>query len=176
MKTYNTKYLIISIFLLLTISCSNVQQYNCNKYPILNEQGTLMVTWNFLDFAIGGKGFFQLTYSNGNIVYTRDGRFYISEDSLIAHYSGYHIYPSIKVLDKNLEITVSADGMLTQRLDSSIFIGQLQIALFNNPSGLDSLENNIYQESFCSGQPDHQSPHSNGAGMIYQGYLEANKY
>ena len=51
-------------------------------------------------------------------------------------------------------------------------IGTLQLAMFINPAGLQSLGENLYGETAASGTPSSNAPGSNGAGLLNQGYVE----
>ena len=42
-------------------------------------QGSVTETGNALDLAISGSGFFQVELPDGNIAYTRDGNFNLSQ-------------------------------------------------------------------------------------------------
>jgi len=52
-------------------------------------------------------------------------------------------------------------------------LGNIQIARFLNPSGLQSLGQNLLKESPASGAPQVLTPGLNGAGTLMQGTLEA---
>ncbi len=51
-------------------------------------------------------------------------------------------------------------------------IGQVVVGLFTNPEGLAKMGNNLYTESYDSGQPVLGSPDSGGRGMILSNSLE----
>jgi flagellar hook-basal body protein len=51
-------------------------------------------------------------------------------------------------------------------------LGQLQLAGFPNPQGLDPKGGNIYAETAASGAPSAAAPGSNGLGRIQQGFVE----
>ena len=51
-------------------------------------------------------------------------------------------------------------------------VGQLELAAFQNPAGLDPLGDNLFMESAASGTPTTGSPASDGFGSLLQGYLE----
>ena len=46
-------------------------------------------------------------------------------------------------------------------------------ACYLNPAGLNAKGENLYLETEASGAPQETDPGSNGAGTIYQGYVEA---
>ena len=51
-------------------------------------------------------------------------------------------------------------------------VGQLQLASFVNPAGLQSMGENLYVETAASGTPNQRNPGINGVGMLSQGYVE----
>jgi flagellar hook protein FlgE len=56
---------------------------------------------------------------------------------------------------------------------SSRTLGQVALAGFNNPSGLDRVGNNLLKESPNSGNATISIPGANGIGTVSSGYLEA---
>jgi flagellar basal-body rod protein FlgG len=51
-------------------------------------------------------------------------------------------------------------------------LGQLQVATFANPAGLDPAGQNMFRETAASGTPTVGTPGLNGHGSISQGYVE----
>ena len=51
-------------------------------------------------------------------------------------------------------------------------IGTLQVTTFINPAGLESKGENLYSETAASGTPSPNTPGTNGAGSLWQGYVE----
>ena len=51
-------------------------------------------------------------------------------------------------------------------------LGQLQLASFMNPAGLDPRGGNLFAETAASGTPQTGNPASNGLGAINQGAVE----
>jgi len=51
-------------------------------------------------------------------------------------------------------------------------VGQIQLATFINPTGLQSMGQNLYLETAASGTPSTNSPGTNGAGVLNQNYVE----
>jgi flagellar basal-body rod protein FlgG len=52
-------------------------------------------------------------------------------------------------------------------------LGQIQIARFVNPAGLQAMGQNLLRETAASGAPQLLVPGQGGAGNLYQGTLEA---
>ena len=51
-------------------------------------------------------------------------------------------------------------------------LGQIQLATFQNPSGLSSLGNNVFGQTAASGAPVVSNPGAGGAGTVQSGFLE----
>ncbi len=51
-------------------------------------------------------------------------------------------------------------------------VGQIELAKFLNPAGLQALGHNLYQASVASGDAILGNPSENGFGQLAQGYLE----
>ncbi len=51
-------------------------------------------------------------------------------------------------------------------------VGSIQLSTFVNPAGLESKGENLYVETGASGSPNTNTPGTNGAGVVLQGYVE----
>ena len=51
-------------------------------------------------------------------------------------------------------------------------IGQIELATFVNPAGLESIGGNLFDKTSASGEPIFSVPGEEGVGTVYQGYLE----
>jgi flagellar basal-body rod protein FlgG len=141
-----------------------------------HTQGSLMTTKNALDIAIQGDGFFQINQADGTTAYTRDGAFKVSATGQIVTSNGALLAPGITIPPNVAAITVAQDGMVNVELTNGggqQQIGQIQIARFVNPAGLQSLGQNLLRETPASGAPQVQNPGQAGAGQLMQGALEA---
>ena len=141
----------------------------------LHTQGNLQATENSTDLAINGNGFFQVQMPNGDNAYTRDGSFQKDANGQMVTSNGYLIQPSITIPENALSISVSKDGIVsvtTPGNSASTQVGQLQVATFVNPAGLQSIGENLYLETDASGTANENQPGQNGAGSLYQGYVE----
>jgi flagellar basal-body rod protein FlgG len=139
------------------------------------EQGTLKQTAGPLDWALQGKGYFQVEMPDGEIAYTRAGAFKLSPDGEIVTMDGFVIQPAITVPEDAISITVSEFGDVQVTLDGQVDplqLGQLEIASFINPPGLEAIGNNLFLESAASGVPILGIAGEEGIGSILQGFLE----
>ncbi len=141
----------------------------------LHAQGGLVNTSNPLDVAITGDGYFQIAKSDGTIAYTRDGSFKLSPTGQLVNSGGALLQPAITIPNTAASVTIAATGAVSIELAAggSQIIGQLQLARFVNPSGLQALGSNLMKETPASGTPTVLAPGTNGAGTLMQGSLEA---
>lgn len=161
---------------------SNGLQLGVGVRPVstakLFTQGALQQTGNDLDVAINGNGFFQIQLPDGTTGYTRDGSFQLDNQGQIVTTSGYVVLPGITVPANALSITFGRDGTVsvTQPATPSpttAQIGNLQVATFVNPGGLQSVGENMFLETASSGAATPNTPGLNGAGLLNQKMVEA---
>ncbi|MCB0263613.1 MAG: flagellar basal-body rod protein FlgG [Calditrichia bacterium] len=139
-------------------------------------QGAITVTENPLDIAIQGDGFMMVRMPDGNAAYTRDGALKISSDGLIVTTDGYVVEPELTIPEDAQQIVIRADGQVeVLSFGETQFsqIGQLELARFINPAGLESMGHNLYRETAASGTPFSGIPGTEGLGSLAQGFLEA---
>jgi len=89
--------------------------------------------------------------------------------------SGYTVQPPITIPANTTKLTVGRDGtvsIMQAGSAASTQIGTLQVATFINPAGLESKGENLYAETAASGTPAPNTPGTNGAGALWQGYVE----
>ncbi|RMG35623.1 MAG: flagellar basal-body rod protein FlgG [Gammaproteobacteria bacterium] len=142
----------------------------------LHTQGNIVQTNNSFDVAVQGNGFFQVTHPDGSIVYTRDGSFGMDSSGQLVTQNGYPLQPSITVPANTLSVTIGSDGTVSALVAGSTTpttIGNLTLAQFINPTGLEAIGDNLYRETASSGAPQIDTPGTNGAGTLIQGSLES---
>ena len=141
----------------------------------MHAQGNMVNSQNPLDVAIAGEGFFQIAQADGTIAYSRDGNFKLSSSGQLVTSNGALLQPAITVPTTASSITIGRDGTVSIELAAGgqQVLGQLQIARFVNPSGLQSLGQNLMKETPASGTPQVLKPGQTGAGTLMQGTLEA---
>lgn len=141
----------------------------------INEQGNMVKTDNNLDLAINGRGYFQVTLPSGETAYTRAGNFTLSPDGQIVTSDGFEVSPGLTVPAGATGITINATGEVLAKLDGETTptnVGQLDLALFINPGGLDSVGDNLFLETPASGAANVGIPGTDGFGAIVQNFLE----
>ncbi len=140
-----------------------------------HNQGTVVQTENSLDVAMQGRGFFQVELPNGDFAYTRSGAFQRNQDGDIVNIDGYLLSPNITIPDDATSISINATGEVEVTIDGQIEptnLGQLDIATFINPAGLEAIGGNLYLETEASGDPVIGLAGDEGFGSILQGFLE----
>ena len=139
------------------------------------NQGNFKQTENPLDVAIEGEGFFQVTRPDGTLSYTRTGEFKVDSDGRLVTSDGYLIEPQLSIPADTLAITISADGIVSVTqpgLAVPTQVGNIELARFINPSGLQPIGKNLYVPTAASGTATTAVPGSDGMGTIAQGFLE----
>lgn len=143
---------------------------------IVQTQGDFSATGNPLDLTIQGNGFFQVTLPDGETAYTRSGAFQLDANGNIVTADGNPLTPGITIPNGVTSVTIGSDGTVsvTQAGQTAAQqVGSIQLALFPNPAGLNSVGNNLFLQTTGSGDPIVGSPGSSeGLGTIEQGYLE----
>ena len=135
-------------------------------------QGSLQVTDVAMDFAIGGKGFFTIDYTNkggeGSTFYTRDGNFQLTEDGYLVTTDGDFVLGKkgngterIK-LDPMKDVVVDKQGYIFQ---DGRQVAQLKITDFEDYNYLEHYGENFYY-------PVDGAKETDADGQIIQGYLE----
>ncbi len=138
-------------------------------------QGNTQNTRQDLDLAVMGQGFFQIENSDGQIMYTRNGQFQVNSEGLMVNAQGLPLQPQIQIPDNAHSISVGTDGTVsitTADDPAPQQIGQITLAKFINPAGLEALGGNLYRETASSGPADELIAGTDGAGAIKQGTLE----
>jgi len=142
---------------------------------VMLSQGSIAQTGGDLDVAIEGQGYLEVTLPNGNAAYTRDGALKRTGDGLIVTADGYPVVPNITIPADARSISINAEGEVfayfTDRVEAEQ-LGQLNIAGFTNPKGLEAIGSNLFLESPASGPSIVTTPGLDGMGTLRQGYLE----
>ncbi len=143
---------------------------------IVFSQGNFSATTNPLDLVIQGKGFFQVRRSSGDLAYTRAGEFHLDRDGNIVTSDGDALEPQITIPPDAQSITIAQDGTVSFTQPGQTTAqngGQIQLANFQNPAGLNSIGRSLYTPTAASGDPTVGNPGGReGIGTLLQGYVE----
>ncbi|RMG47386.1 MAG: flagellar basal-body rod protein FlgG [Acidobacteria bacterium] len=137
-------------------------------------QGDFRPTDNPFDLVIEGDGFFRLTRPDGTAVYTRDGAFTTDENGNLVNALGYALDPPLTIPQDAKGLTVGRDGTVSVRLSDETVsqIGNIELASFINPAGLQAIGGNMFVATVASGDEIIGTPGQDGLGEIGQGFLE----
>jgi flagellar basal-body rod protein FlgG len=139
------------------------------------SQGNLQQTSNNLDLAVKGNGFFQIQMPEGTTAYTRDGAFQLDANGQIVTSNGNTVLPGITIPANAQSLTIGQDGTVSVTVPGQATaqtVGQIQLATFINPAGLEPRGQNLFSETASSGTPNAGAPNANGIGALQQGFVE----
>jgi flagellar basal-body rod protein FlgG len=143
---------------------------------VISQQGNFDTTGNPLDLAIQGAGFFQVLLPSGEIAYTRSGNFHLDNVGNVVTSDGNPLQPAITIPPDALTITIGNDGTVsvtTPGQQQPAQVGTIQLATFQNPGGLNSMGQNLFETTGASGDPIVGTPGgAEGLGTIQQGSVE----
>ena len=143
---------------------------------IIFSQGSFQQTSNPLDLVIEGRGFFQVRRPTGELAYTRAGQFQLNRDGILVTGDGDPLEPQITIPAEAQSITVAPAGtvsFLQSGQTAAQLAGQIQLATFVNPAGMNMIGRNLYLPTDASGEPTVGNPGGQeGTGNLLQGYTE----
>lgn len=142
----------------------------------ITTQGTLSTTGNSLDLALDGEGYFQVQLPGGKLGYTRAGNFSRSAEGQLVTAQGYPVIPAITIPEGASAITIGNDGSVSANIAGSgapTELGQITVAAFANPAGMQALGDNYLTETAASGPAQIGVAGDAGRGSIRQGMLES---
>ena len=124
---------------------------------VIQTQGDFSQTGNPLDLTIQGQGFFQVLLPNGQTAYTRAGSFHPDGQGNLVDQDGDAVQPAITIPTGATSVTVGSDGTVSVTLAGQTAaqqVGTMQLALFNNPGGLNSTGSNLFLADHRVGRSD----------------------
>lgn len=133
------------------------------------EQGSFRETGENFDLALGGKGFFSISFTNKagqtSTMYTRDGNFSITKEGFLVTKDGDYVLGEggiIQLPTDAAQISIGRDGVITadgQEVD------RLALADFEDYNYLEKYGENLYRALPTATQKEAEA-------TVYQGYLE----
>ncbi|MFT4012848.1 MAG: flagellar basal-body rod protein FlgG [Paracoccus sp. (in: a-proteobacteria)] len=142
---------------------------------VMLAQGSSMQTGSDLDVAIEGSGYLEVTMPSGISGYTRDGSLKRSAEGQIVTSEGYPVVPDITIPQEAKSISISPSGEVMAYFDDQVDpenLGQITLANFINPKGLEAIGSNLFLETTASGAAQVSAPGQDGLGTLRAGYLE----
>jgi len=136
--------------------------------------GVIQRTDRDLDFAIEGRGFFELGDLNGNLFYTRNGNFNLSAEpdgTFLVNAAGLYVHDRdgnrIIVPPGTNAISVGEDGTIRFIGGEEETTSSIAVVMFRNITGLEAVGDSNFVETPASGEK-FQSPYA----VVRQGALE----
>jgi len=139
------------------------------------QQGTIIQTGNQLDVAVEGSGFLVIQQPDGTPAYSRNGALKTDGDGRIVNAEGFPLDPPITIPPDASGIAISSNGTVSVTLPGQTTpsdVGQIQLANFVNPSGLQGVGHNLYTPTRASGEAQIGEPGADGRGTLLQGATE----
>lgn len=141
----------------------------------LQTQGSTKHTGNPLDLAIEGRGFFPVRLPSGEAAYTRSGAFHQNAEGMIVTSEGHPLATDVVLPDDAEKINIGANGKVTVKVPGEtelMEVGNIEVATFANPAGLEALGQNLLRETEASGAAQAVAPGEDGTGSVTQHALE----
>lgn len=108
-------------------------------------------------------------------MYTRNGQFHVNSEGLMVNSQGLPLQPQIQVPENATKLNIGVDGTVTAVVAGDPQpqdLGQITLAKFINPAGLEAIGGNLFRETEASGAAEELIAGLDGAGSIKQGALE----
>jgi len=159
-----------------TATISDVQSGGARVSSISrsNSPGSLTPTSNPLDLAINGDGFFQVSLKGGGTGFTRAGNFKIDNQGQLTTPSGDALFPPVTIPAGATGVSIDPSGQVSAIVGgTSVAVGQIELANFNNPGGLSAQGGNVFTASASSGSSVTGTPGSGSLGTVQNGALES---
>lgn len=145
-------------------------------------EGSPVRTGEPYDVLIEGHGFFRVNVQEalgvGGVAYTRDGQFTLNNERqlVLTTDTGRLVVDNIQIPENATLVRIDQNGHVTASIPNEATpqeIGDIQIAIFVNPTGLKQIGENLYAETAASGPPIIGEPGTENFGQLLQGAYEA---
>jgi len=131
------------------------------------QQGVLAPTSRPLDLGINGNGFFQVQLADGTTGYTRVGAMQVNGTGQLTDLRGNVVQPNISIPTGATDLAVAANGDLSGTVNGvTKTLGQISLAGFQNPEGLQNQGDNIFIPSANSGAPQVGLPGTTSGNLV----------
>lgn len=139
------------------------------------SQGSTIITDNPMDLAIEGNGFFVVQQPDGVPAYTRTGTLQKDAQGQVVTVEGMPLDPPIIIPPDTIALSVGADGTVSATMagqPAPTQLGQITLASFVNPTGLNAIGHNLYTATVASGEAQVGTAGTDGRGTLMQGAIE----
>ncbi|MHC4885257.1 MAG: flagellar basal-body rod protein FlgG [Planctomycetota bacterium] len=141
----------------------NAFQTNIGTNMMIRDEGNL------------SRNFFEVDDGTGNVFYTRDGSFSKDSAGNLVLPNGY-ILPGITLPTgaQAQDVTITAEGIVQYKDANGATqqAGQVQLATFTNPAGLEPVGDNLFQANESSGTATTGNAGAAGFGDVLGGWVE----
>ncbi|SDB88706.1 flagellar hook protein FlgE [Pelagirhabdus alkalitolerans] len=166
----------------------------------IHTQGNRQTTDRTLDLALEGDGMFifatgidddNFDLADANLEYSRAGNMYLDQEGYIVNSNGQYLVGSqegteegqgerIQIPENAASFSIQGNGVVNyiDENGDTQEAGQITLANFSNPGGLEKVGSNMYRSSVNDGMqgedgiPDLIEPESGGVASIVSGSLE----
>ncbi|MCA8939326.1 MAG: flagellar hook basal-body protein [Planctomycetes bacterium] len=139
----------------------------------VHSHGSLIITGNPLDLAIGGAGFFVLGDKKA-LKLSRDGRFSVDAEGYLVSIDGERLTPEIRFSSGTQNAHISRYGdVIAQGERGREYIGTIELATVSNPLGLRVNGGTALEVTAAAGRIVRGFPGESGFGLLVQGGIEA---
>jgi len=141
------------------------------------KAGDVLQSSSQTDMMLTGPGFFVVEAPSGETYYTRDGNFRTDLEGNLTTQLGYRVAPGVQV-PAGGTLVVTADGSLSANVVgsdgsvTSVSLGSLEVATFQNPEALEASGGNLFRATDAAGEATRTTPGQDGAGQVQQYALE----
>ncbi len=112
------------------------------------SQGTFIESNNKTDFAINGKGFFNIRDFSGNIFYSRDGVFKVNSQGYLVTSAGHYVMGKNQSTGNEEPIYIGNSKVIIDQKNNLLLDGDIsysfKITDFNNYEVLNKVGENLY--------------------------------
>ncbi len=156
-----------------TLDIGGMNGVQISSTQIALRQGDIKNTGRALDVAIQGDGFFGVYMQDGTVAYSRDGCFQLDAEHQLVNSSGYRVVWSGTLPENISDVDIDTTGAVYATVDGEKqAFGNIELYRFSNPTGLQSLGENLYQVSPASGEVVAGAPGVDGFGTLVSRSLE----
>ena len=160
---------------------------------VIHTQGFRQTTNRTLDLQLEGDGMFifatgidtdQFDLEDANLLYSRAGNMYLDDDNYIVNANGQYLVGAggtrIQIPEEASSFSIQGNGIVNyiDEDNQTQEAGQIVIAKFANPGGLEQVGSNMYRSTVNDGMvgndgiPELIVPESEGTASIVSGALE----
>ena len=113
--------------------------------------------------------------TTGLTLWAAEGKATRKAERKAAPADGYTVQPGVTIPQEAIDVTINATGEVLVKLAGQTDLtnlGQVELAVFANDAGLESIGQNLLLETPASGAANVGTPGADGFGTIRQGFLE----